>query len=95
VVPGGEEHLCLQIADCGTWTPYGGFASSVVVDGRFAYPLPADLAPEVAAVLMCAGIAVYPPLRRYATGAARRVASSGSAAWAIWPFSSPRPSAAK
>lgn len=67
----GDEHLCLQIADCGTWTPYGGFASSVVVDAGFAYPLPADMAPEAAAVLMCAGIAVYPPLRRYAWPSAR------------------------
>ena len=67
----GDEHLCLHIADCGTWTPYGGFASSVAVDHRFAYPLPADMAPETAAVLMCAGIAVYPPLRRYAEPAAR------------------------
>jgi len=67
----GEEHLCLHIADCGTWTPYGGFASSVVVDHRFAYQLPADMAPETAAVLMCAGIAVYPPLRKYVRPAAR------------------------
>ena len=67
----GDEHLCLQIADCGTWTPYGGFASSVVVDGRFAYPLPAGMAPETAAVLMCAGVAVYPPLRKYTRPAAR------------------------
>jgi len=73
----GEEHLCLQIADCGTWTPYGGFASSVVVDGRFADPLPADMAPEVAAVLMCAGIAVYPPLRKYTAGASTRVGIVG------------------
>jgi len=73
----GDEHLCLQIADCGTWTPYGGFASSVVVGGRFAYPLPADMAPEVAAVLMCAGIAVYPPLRKYAAGASTRVGIVG------------------
>ena len=72
----GDEHLCLQIADCGTWTPYGGFASSVAVDGRFAYPLPADMAPEAAAVLMCAGIAVYPPLRRYA-GLSSRVGIVG------------------
>jgi uncharacterized zinc-type alcohol dehydrogenase-like protein len=73
----GEEHLCLQIADCGTWTPYGGFAASVVVDGRFAYLLPGDMAPEAAAVLMCAGIAVYPPLRRYAAGAPTRVGVVG------------------
>jgi uncharacterized zinc-type alcohol dehydrogenase-like protein len=73
----GDEHLCLQIADCGTWTPYGGFASSVVVNGRFAYPLPADMLPETAAVLVCAGIAVYPPLRKYTAGAATRVGIVG------------------
>jgi uncharacterized zinc-type alcohol dehydrogenase-like protein len=72
-----DEHLCLQIADCGTWTPYGGFGSSVVVDSRFAYALPPELAPEAAAVLMCAGIAVYPPLRRYTTGASCRVGIVG------------------
>jgi len=73
----GEEHLCLDIADCGTWTPYGGFSSAVVVDARFAYPLPEALAPEAAAVLMCAGIAVYPPLRKYATGPSCRVGIVG------------------
>ena len=73
----GEEHLCQDIADCGTWTPYGGFSSSIAIDGRFAYPLPAAMAPEVAAVLMCAGIAVYPPLRRYAAGASLRVGVVG------------------
>ena len=72
-----EEHLCQDIAQCGTWTPYGGFSSAVVVDGRFAYPLPAGMAPEAAAVLMCAGIAVYPPLRRYVTGPSYRVGIVG------------------
>jgi uncharacterized zinc-type alcohol dehydrogenase-like protein len=64
----GDDHLCLRIADCGTWTPYGGFSSAVVVDGRFAHPLPPGMASESAAVLMCAGAAVYPPLKRYAAG---------------------------
>jgi uncharacterized zinc-type alcohol dehydrogenase-like protein len=73
----GEDHLCEDIAHCGTWTPFGGFASSVVVNHRFAYPLPADMAPEVAAVLMCAGLAVYPPLRRYAGGASPQVGVVG------------------
>ena len=59
----GEEQLCQDIGNCGTWKPYGGFSSSVVVDGRFAYPLPAGMPSEVAAVLMCAGISVYTPLR--------------------------------
>jgi alcohol/geraniol dehydrogenase (NADP+) len=73
----GDEHLCLQIADCGTWTPYGGFASSVVVDARFAYLLPVGLSSEAAAVLMCAGLAVYPPLSKYTAGAPARVGIVG------------------
>jgi uncharacterized zinc-type alcohol dehydrogenase-like protein len=63
----GEEHLCLDIVASGTWVPYGGFASSVLVDSRFAYPLLDAMPSEVAAVLMCAGIAVYHPLRKYLT----------------------------
>ncbi len=78
----GEEQLCLDIVKDGTWTPYGGFSSSVVVDGRFAYPLPEAMPSESAAVLMCAGIAVYSPLRTYAEGEARR--GSGSSAWVAW-----------
>lgn len=62
----GEEHLCMEIVSAGTWIPYGGFSSSVVVDYRFAYPLPDALSSEVAAVLMCAGVAVYSPLQSYA-----------------------------
>lgn len=62
----GEEQLCRDIADAGTWKPYGGFSSSVTVDGRFAYPLPDALPADVAAVLMCAGLSVYSPLRRFA-----------------------------
>lgn len=73
----GDEHLCLQIANCGTWTPHGGFASSVVVNNRFAYPLPANLASETAAVLMCAGIAVYPPLRKHTAAPSTRVGVVG------------------
>jgi alcohol/geraniol dehydrogenase (NADP+) len=73
----GDEHLCLQIADCGTWTPHGGFASSVVVDAPFAYRLPVGMAAETAAVLMCAGLTVFPPLRRYAIGPSCRVGIVG------------------
>jgi len=61
----GEEQLCYDIVDSGTWVPYGGFSSSVVVDSRFAYQLPETIPSEVAAVLMCAGVTVYSPLRRY------------------------------
>jgi len=61
----GEEQLCYDIVDSGTWVPYGGFSSSVVVDSRFAYQLPEAISSELAAVLMCAGVAVFSPLRKY------------------------------
>jgi len=62
----GEEQLCMDIVQSGTWVPYGGFSSSVIVDSRFAYPLPEAMPSQVAAVLMCAGVTVYSPLRSYA-----------------------------
>ncbi|MFX1483873.1 MAG: NAD(P)-dependent alcohol dehydrogenase [Promethearchaeota archaeon] len=73
----GEEHLCEDVANNGSWTPYGGFSSSVTVDSRFAYPLPHKMASEVAAVLLCAGITVYSPLRLYVTDSAQRVGVIG------------------
>ena len=73
----GEEQLCQEIAECGTWTPYGGFASSVTVDGRFVYPLPEAMPPEVAAVLMCAGITLYSALRTSAVEPAQKVGVIG------------------
>jgi uncharacterized zinc-type alcohol dehydrogenase-like protein len=73
----GEEQLCINIVPSGTWVPYGGFSSSVVVDSRFAYPLPHDMPSPVAAVLMCAGITVYSPLRGYLTKPPQKVAIVG------------------
>lgn len=73
----GEEQLCQDIDKCATWDPYGGFSSSVVVDSRFAYPIPAGLSSEAAAVLMCAGISVYSPLRLYAPQGAQKVGVIG------------------
>jgi uncharacterized zinc-type alcohol dehydrogenase-like protein len=73
----GEEQLCMDIVDSGTWVPYGGFSSSVVVDHRFAYLLPEAMPSEVAAVLMCAGISVYSPLRLYLTQSSLKIAIIG------------------
>ncbi len=73
----GEEQLCMDIVSSGTWVPYGGFASSVLVDSRFAYPLPDAMPSEVAAVLMCAGIAVYSPLRSYAAQPTQKIGIIG------------------
>jgi uncharacterized zinc-type alcohol dehydrogenase-like protein len=73
----GEEQLCVDIVQAGIWVPYGGFSSSVVVDSRFAYILPYAMPSEVAAVLLCAGIAVYNPLRLHAKHSAQKVAIIG------------------
>jgi len=73
----GQEQLCLHVVKAGTWVPYGGFSSSVVVDSRFAYPLPEAMSSEVAAVLMCAGITVYSSLRPYAGRPAPKIGIIG------------------
>jgi D-arabinose 1-dehydrogenase-like Zn-dependent alcohol dehydrogenase len=73
----GEEQLCMDIVPSGTWVPYGGFSSSVVADSRFAYTLPPGMPSEVAAVLMCAGITVYSPLRKNPGGPGTKIAVVG------------------
>ena len=73
----GEEQLCMDIVPSGTWVPYGGFSSSVVVDSRFAYPLPPAMPSQVAAVLLCAGLTVYSPLREYIAESTQKVAIVG------------------
>ncbi len=73
----GEEHLCMDIVNSGTWVPYGGFSSSIVVDSRFAYHLPQGMRSEVAAVLLCAGVTVYSPLRTYAKGSTQKIGVVG------------------
>ncbi len=67
----------MDIVDSGTWIPFGGFSSSVVVDHRFAYPLPDRMPSEVAAVLMCAGITVYTPLRSFAMQPGQKIGIVG------------------
>jgi alcohol dehydrogenase (NADP+) len=55
----------------------GGYSTSIVVDERFVLRLPATLAPERAAPLLCAGITTYSPLRRWGAGPGRKVAVVG------------------
>jgi len=66
----GEENLCAnEVATC--VDHHGGFAERIRVDGRFAFPIQEALASEQAAPMLCGGITVYAPLRRYARPAAR------------------------
>jgi alcohol/geraniol dehydrogenase (NADP+) len=60
----GDVQLCMDVVNNGTWTPYGGFSTSITVQDDFAYSLPAEMSSEVAAVLMCAGFTVYSALSR-------------------------------
>ena len=73
----GDPHLCADIADMGVWNPYGGFSSSTTADHRFAYSLPDSMPSENAAVLLCAGIAVYSPLRSRASGHKQKIGIVG------------------
>ncbi|HEV7204175.1 MAG TPA: zinc-dependent alcohol dehydrogenase family protein [Jatrophihabitans sp.] len=59
----GRENLCEHPTFTG-WDVDGGYADACVVDEAYAYPLPAELADEQAAPLLCAGIIGYRALRR-------------------------------
>ena len=50
---------------------HGGFAERVRVNERFAFRLPEALHSETAAPLLCGGITVYSPLRRFARPGSR------------------------
>ena len=55
----------------------GGYSTSIVVSERFVLRLPATLAPERAAPLLCAGITTYSPLRRWKVGPGHKLAVIG------------------
>ena len=73
---GGEENLCPhQQATC--MGHHGGIAARIRLDGRFAFALPPTLDSRAAAPLLCGGVTVYAPLRRYHVGATSSVAVIG------------------
>jgi uncharacterized zinc-type alcohol dehydrogenase-like protein len=62
----GEENLCPEVFQSGTWgNPHGGFAESIIIDSRFAFLIPENLASEDVGPLMCGGITVYAPFINY------------------------------
>jgi alcohol/geraniol dehydrogenase (NADP+) len=73
----GEENLCSQSQAVCFRGHYGGFAERVRVDSRFCHVIPDALNSENVAPLLCAGITVYAPLRRYAQGGTWRVGIVG------------------
>ena len=60
----GHENLCAkQQATC--LGNMGGFARRIRTDGRFAFALPEGLDSAETAPLLCAGVTVFAPLRRW------------------------------
>jgi propanol-preferring alcohol dehydrogenase len=59
----GRENLCVDPLFTG-WDVDGGYAEYLVVDERYAYPIPHTFADDVAAPLLCAGIIGYRALRQ-------------------------------
>lgn len=58
----GRENLCPSARFTGRDVD-GGYATRMVADARFVYPLPSGLSPAAAAPLLCAGIIGYRSLR--------------------------------
>ena len=80
----GQEQYCLNgttltygsVDRDGTLTQ-GGYSTHVVVDQDFVLPVPEGIGLAEAAPLLCAGITVYSPLRRWGTGPGTKVAVIG------------------
>ncbi|MBL9087188.1 MAG: NAD(P)-dependent alcohol dehydrogenase [Planctomycetia bacterium] len=56
---------------------FGGYSARVVVAERFVLRMPAGIAPEAAAPLLCAGITTYSPLRQWGCKPGDRVGVVG------------------
>lgn len=73
---GGHENLCAsQQATCVGHR--GGFASRIRTDSRFVFPLPETLEAAATAPLLCGGVTVYAPIRRWGIGPSSHVGVIG------------------
>jgi uncharacterized zinc-type alcohol dehydrogenase-like protein len=80
----GDEQYCARgmigtyaVTDRDGTTTQGGYSTHVVVDADFVLSVPEGLDPAAAAPLLCAGITMYAPLRKWGAGPGRRVAIVG------------------
>lgn len=80
----GEEQYCLNgpmlvfgsLDHDGTYTQ-GGYSRAIVANEDYIVHVPESLDPAGAAPLLCAGITVYSPLKRWGAGPGKRVAVVG------------------
>ncbi|WP_210650153.1 NAD(P)-dependent alcohol dehydrogenase [Nocardioides sp. SYSU D00065] len=80
----GDEQYCARgmigtyaVTDRDGTTTQGGYSTHIVVDADFVLTVPEGLDPAAAAPLLCAGITMYAPLRRWGAGPGTRVAIVG------------------
>jgi len=81
----GQQSYCLNEAaytynshEMDRVTPtYGGYSTHIVVDENYVLRIPANLALDVAAPLLCAGITLYQPLAEWKAGPGTRVGIVG------------------
>jgi len=72
----GQENLCRnQQATC--MGNHGGLADRIRIDGRFAFALPDEMPSAIAAPLLCGGVTVFSPMRRFSIGATSSLAIVG------------------
>ncbi|HET6505780.1 MAG TPA: NAD(P)-dependent alcohol dehydrogenase [Baekduia sp.] len=80
----GDEHFCAKgvVAtynglDYDGERTLGGYSTHIVVDERFVLRIPDGLELDAAAPLLCAGITMYNPLKRWGAGPGKAVAIVG------------------
>jgi uncharacterized zinc-type alcohol dehydrogenase-like protein len=81
----GQEQYCTGGGMVGTYNAigrdgeptYGGYSQKIVVDENYVVRIPDGLALDVAAPLLCAGITLYSPLKRWGAGPGKKVAILG------------------
>ncbi len=80
----GDEQHCIQGmvptyagTDRDGTTTQGGYSTHVVVDSDYVLGVPDGIEPAEAAPLLCAGITVYAPLRKWGAGPGKKVAIVG------------------
>lgn len=80
----GEEHYCesgfsmsFNGHDTQGEKTYGGYSSHYTVNERYVIKIPDGLDPAAAAPLLCGGITVYTPLKRFGAGVGKKVGVLG------------------
>ncbi|HJP77556.1 MAG TPA: NAD(P)-dependent alcohol dehydrogenase [Pseudonocardiaceae bacterium] len=79
----GQEQDCAGMVgtyggtDADGTVTQGGYSAKIVVGQNFVLRVPENLDPAGAAPLLCAGITMYSPLRRYGAGPGKKVAVIG------------------